>query len=70
MNDGVVLNSGQIAVIRTLWELAQGKIDELYSVKGAEEEKQAIEDWITITFSNEYKSIVRSESLKKKFDIE
>jgi ribosomal protein S12 methylthiotransferase accessory factor YcaO len=62
------MKENQIAVIRTIWELAQGRIDQLYSKQGAEEEKRAIEKWITEQFPLEYDSIIRSESLHYKGD--
>jgi hypothetical protein len=60
------LSEYQIAIIRSLWELAQGRIDALYSPEVAEQEKQAIEDWITSKFPNDYMEIVRSESQKRR----
>lgn len=60
MNENEVINESQVSVIRTLWELAQGRIDELYSVQGAEEEKKAVEEWMTRAFPNNYDSFIRS----------
>jgi hypothetical protein len=54
------LSASQVHVIRTLFELAQGRIDVLYSEEGAEEEKRAIEEWITRVFPNDCDSIVRA----------
>ncbi|MCM3783687.1 hypothetical protein M3231_11950 [Neobacillus mesonae] len=60
---GDKVNQYQIAVIRTLWELAQGRIDELYSDIGAEEEKQAVEAWIMRVFPKEvWSELVRAGS--------
>lgn len=55
------LTEGQIALIRTLFELAQGRVDVLYTAEGAEIEKQAIEEWITRVFPIEYNSIIRAK---------
>ena len=50
----------QIALVRTLWELAQGRIDVLYSPSGAEEEKQAVEEWMRRAFPNHCKEWIRA----------
>jgi ribosomal protein S12 methylthiotransferase accessory factor YcaO len=55
------LTTSQIALIRTLWELAQGRVDALYTAAGAEEEKNAVEDWITRVFPNDSDSIIRAK---------
>lgn len=54
------MNNKQIALVRTLWELAQGMIDELYTTKGAEAEKQAIEEWMKRVCPDECDEWVRS----------
>lgn len=54
------LNQYQIALIRTLWELAQGRIDSLYSPESAEEEKQAMEKWMGRVFPTECNEWIRS----------
>jgi len=54
-----ILNSGQISLVRTLWELAQGRIDVLYSSESAEEEKQAIEEWMERVFPKECEEWIR-----------
>lgn len=61
MIDEKVLNSRQIALIRTLWELAQARIDALYTSSGAEEEKQAIEESMKRVFPSECAEFIRSE---------
>ncbi|WP_438446855.1 hypothetical protein [Gorillibacterium sp. sgz5001074] len=58
---GERLTDAQIALIRTLWELAQGRIDGLYSTESAEQEKLAIEEWMRRVFSlAEYSEWIRA----------
>ncbi|MGF7046375.1 hypothetical protein J2T13_000851 [Paenibacillus sp. DS2015] len=58
-----LLNQYQIAIIRTLWELAQGRIDALYSEKSAEEDKQATELWMIRVFPKHvWSELVRAGS--------
>lgn len=54
------LASVQVSIIRTLWELAQKRIDDIYSEEGAEIEKQAFEHWMEIALPFNYKDIVRA----------
>lgn len=54
------LTEGQTAVIRTLFELAQGRVEYLYAPEHAEQEKTAIEDWICEQFPHNYTEIVRA----------
>lgn len=58
------LNSAQISCVRTLWELAQARIDNLYSKQEAENEKQACEEWFKRVFPNQADELIRSESQK------
>ena len=62
MSVGEPLNEYQIALIRTLWELAQGRIDSLYPPAGAEEEKVAVEIWMTRVFPKECSDLIRANS--------
>ena len=55
------LNEYQIALVRTLWELAQGRIDSIYSPQSAEEEKQAVEEWMSRVFPKECNEWIRAE---------
>jgi ribosomal protein S12 methylthiotransferase accessory factor YcaO len=55
------LNEYQIALVRTLWELAQGRINTIYSPQGAEEEKQAVEEWMGRVFPKECNEWIRAE---------
>lgn len=55
------LNEYQIALVRTIWELAQGRIDELYVKGSAEAEKQAIEQWMARVFPNECDEWIRAK---------
>ncbi|MFB0847314.1 hypothetical protein [Paenibacillus oleatilyticus] len=61
------LNVGQTALVRTLWELAQGRIDVLYSPDSAEQEKQAIEEWMERVFPNDYMQWARGEVSQEKW---
>jgi hypothetical protein len=61
MNEDNGLNEYQISLVRTLWELAQARIDDLYSPKGAEEEKQAVEEWMERVFPKECNEWIRAE---------
>lgn len=60
------MSDQQIDLIRTLWELAQSRIDVLYSPQGAEEEKQAVEDLMKRAFPKECDEWIRSESIRNK----
>lgn len=56
------MNKQQIAVVRTMFELACARIDQLYIKPSAEEEKQALERWIKAAFPLGYDEIIRSET--------
>lgn len=45
-----MMNQYQIALVRTLWEMAQARIDDIYSPTAAEQEKQAVEEWMRRVF--------------------
>jgi hypothetical protein len=50
----------QVSAIRTMWEIAQNRIDDIYSVEGAKIEKQAFERWMEIVFPFNYMDIIRA----------
>lgn len=56
-----MLKSSQISLIRTLWELAQGRIDALYVAGSAEAEKQAVEQWMARVFPDDCDEWIRAE---------
>lgn len=58
--DEQTLTNGQVSLIRTLWELAQGRIDAIYSPQGAEKEKVAVEEWMRRVFPTDCDEWIRA----------